>query len=276
MTKIKDNQVERSVKKNRTLAILGWSLLGGCSICLIFLGILTLALYYILIKPVSMKSHQSSSAKSSYFWTEPKSHDIEEYMDADYQFDWTLKEVKQLKINETSLNEVLKKHGKASQASSYDEDNSEIYLDYNSNDNDWQVDVHLTFKKNVFNKYQLTDVDGGLVADDIETVKQENPIIGWSREQFNQLIEGDYENQAKGGTSWKTIQKAHPHPYSAHYLFEYDETSPDAKKGSLSYKLEVRYGDDIDPNSIVLDFLSPDRGKNYYLSEKAGPDSFSG
>ncbi|WP_165329434.1 hypothetical protein [Streptococcus tangpeifui] len=111
-------------------------------------------------------------------------------------------------------------------------DNSKIYLDYNSNDNDWQLAVHLTFEKNGFGKYQLTDVDGGLVADDVETVKQENPTIGWSREQFNQLIEGDYENQAKGGTSWKTIQK--DHPYSAHYLFEYDDTSPDAKRGSLS------------------------------------------
>ncbi len=67
------------------------------------------------------QSHRSSSAKDSYFWTEPKSHDIKNYMDADYQFDWTLKEVKQLKINKTILNKVLKKHGKASQASSYDE-----------------------------------------------------------------------------------------------------------------------------------------------------------
>lgn len=185
----KNKQNQESFNQNRKPSNFAWSLFQGCLLSLIFIGII-LYIFFNLFGPIYKLGSPLRSTKSYSFWTDLESHDIQKYMDENYQFDWTIKQIKHLKIQKTTLKDVLKEHGKATEASSYDEDNSTIYLDYETNNNDWQENVYLTFKKNGFGSYRLTAIDGGLRADDIAVVEEENPNIGWSNDQFNQLHEG--------------------------------------------------------------------------------------
>ncbi|MFC3932103.1 hypothetical protein ACVR0S_08665 [Streptococcus dentapri] len=206
----------------------------------------------------------SVSSKKEDRDVEDDSNDVNDYIDKNYKFEWKEDDFEDLKAGKDKVSDIIKKHGKASEAEIKDD---QLILRYNDDSNeDSEQRVVVYFEKQYDGTFVLDSVRGTFEADDIDTSSSYKS--DWTKSDYDALKEGDY-GTGDGGTKWSEIKDKHSDPSEAYYILSLSSYSDD-----IEYDLEVRYSDyDADEShldSVYLTFLSDDNGKTYYLISKYG------
>lgn len=190
-----------------------------------------------------------------------ESEKLEEYMDNQEKADWTFDDILELDKEKYSVEEVVEKYGKATEATQY---SFSIELDYHFNSINWKRGVSLEFVKDNDGDYMLSTFTGGVAAPNIQTYSFESSKSDWTVEEYESLAVGDRKT-GKGGALWSEIYKNHPQPQEADIIFNDFEYEP-------KYQLEVEYSplerEETNPRFVILKFARTKDGTDYRLVEK--------
>lgn len=182
-----------------------------------------------------------------------------EYIDSDYQFDWTEQQFKELKVNETSLEEVLATHGNATEAEWSDGDLILTYTDQEDN----RERVVLTFVAAEGAKYLLKTADASFTTDQVKT--SQDTVSSWSQSDFDDLKLGTTENLLKG-THLSEVLDKHP---DATYAYSHLTWT---RNGDLTQSLMISYYNfdkkEDQLTSVSLNFNYDTREDAYFLVNK--------
>lgn len=208
-------------------------------------------------KPSSNHSPASSKKEEK---VKDDSTDVNDYIDKNYKFDWKQSQFKDLKAKSDSVADVIKKHGKASEAQITGDGLRMVYKDSKKGSNNR---VTLSFEKQYNGKFILSSGTGNFDADDISTSSDYKS--DWKKEDYDALKEGDSQT-GQGGTKWTDVKSKHPKLSTAYYtLYFYGEED-------IIYGLHVSYADYASDDShldyVGLSFISSDKGKTYNLTSK--------
>lgn len=191
------------------------------------------------------------------------STDVNDYIDKSAKFDWTEKDFTDLTFsgydnnNGTPLKDIIKDHGKASDA---EISGNDMTLTYESGSGLNGKEVRLRFEKQYDNSFILYSGSAYGLSD--APKRNPNYQANWSKEDYDKLTEGDMDT-GQGGNKWTDIQKQHGDPSDAYVsLANYGD--------GVSKTLMVTYSDyDSDDSKLTyvsLDFVENDG--TYYLINK--------
>ncbi|OZV23725.1 hypothetical protein [Streptococcus sobrinus] len=208
----------------------------------------------------------SSKKKDNGTKVKDNSTDVSDYTDKNYKFEWKQSDLSDMKIDSDKVSDVIKEHGKASEAEISGDNLTLTYKDSSKSDDDGtQQQVRVAFKKQYDGTWVLSYVSGDFKADDITT--DSSYKADWSKSDFDALKVGDDET-GSGGTSWSDVKSKHSKPSEAYYSVSM------FTKGEVEKSLNIVYSDydadDSHARSVRLEFKSSDDGKTYNLSSKYG------
>ncbi|MGT2906593.1 hypothetical protein [Streptococcus dentiloxodontae] len=203
-------------------------------------------------------SKNSSKSKN----TDGDSNNVNDYIDSSYKFDWNEKQFTKLKVEEDTVSDIMKSHGKASDA---EMSGDELTLQYKGANYD--EDVTLYFEKQHDGIFVLTSASAHFKQDLVE--EDSNYKSDWTKEQYDALKEGDYSDPTSG-TKLSDVLKDHPKAYTVNYSIQTSE------KGEFEKSLSLSYSDyDAEESKLQYVSLSFDYVKDedaYYLTYKSSSD----
>lgn len=221
-------------------------------------GVALLALIVTSVATFASVSHKTTDTSSAS--TSKKDVNAKDYIDKDYKFEWKQDDFEDLEAKSDTVSDVIKKHGKASDAQI---SGDRLTLTYKDSKAGSSNSVMVVFEKQYNGKFVLSSGNANFNADDIDSSRDYKS--DWKKEDYDALKEGDSETGA-GGSSWNDIKSKHPKVSSAYYNLSFygDE--------DISYGLSVTYSDygtdDSHLTYVGLTFKSDDGGKTYNLSSK--------
>lgn len=190
------------------------------------------------------------------------SNDVNDYIDKNAKFDWDEKKFKKLKVGEDAVKSIIKTYGKASNA---EMSGDRLTLYYKGSDYNQSVD--LRFEKQYDGTFVLSSGSASFTQDLVEVDR--NYKSDWTKEQYDALKEGDYDNPTSG-TKLDDVLKDHPKADSA------SSSISTYRKGEFTKSLSITYSD-YDNEEGKLDYVSlsfdyVDKEDTYYLDYKFGGD----
>lgn len=221
-------------------------------------GVALLALIVTSVATFASVLHNTTDSSSAS--TSKKDVNAKDYIDKDYKFEWKQDDFEDLEAKSDTVSDVIKKHGKASDAQI---SGDRLTLTYKDSKAGSSNSVMVVFEKQYNGKFVLSSGNANFNADDIDSSRDYKS--DWKKEDYDALKEGDNETGA-GGSSWNDIKSKHPKVSSAYYNLSFygDE--------DISYGLSVTYSDygtdDSHLTYVGLTFKSDDGGKTYNLSSK--------
>lgn len=213
------------------------------------------------------KSDSSSSVTSTKGGGKVKdnSTDVNDYMDKNYKFEWKQDDVSDLKVESDTVADVVKKHGKATEAEISGDELTLRYEDKSKEDEDTDQGVTVFFEKEHGGTWVISYIEGTFEADDIDI--SDSYKSDWTKADFDALKVGDGETGA-GGASWSDVKSKHAKPSAAYYTVR--TYSADELEKGLTIEYEDFDADDSHAQSISLEFTTTDDGDTYHLSYKYG------
>ena len=126
------------------------------------------------------------------------------------------------------------------------------------------ANVYKEFVKEFNRSYReaSSSMERDLTDDTIDSLpeeEEEDDNFSWTQEQFDALIEGDFDNKGKGGTNYKDIIKKHGLPDS-----EFDSTIGGYDTRKITY---ISIGDKI--KTVTLTFAKSDNGQLLLVQKHA-------
>ena len=210
--------------------------------------------------------------------TSGTSTDVKDYIadPDDYTFKWTVKNFKSLEFagydakNGTDIKTILKKYGKASNATISDS-SDHLYLEYKSKDSTYSSkNVSLRFKKQYDGKFILTSGSAyGFETDVVKTTSEDSYKSTWTRSDVDSLKKGD-SSTGEGGANLKDIIKKHGNPTEASAtISNYGE----GFKETLDLTYNASDSDSSKENYVALEFIKAEDSDDYLLSYKYPNDN---
>ncbi|MDG3142391.1 NADH-quinone oxidoreductase subunit K [Streptococcus suis] len=218
------------------------------------------------LKEVNFRDSRLSPAASQDDTSLSDTTDVNAYIDKKASFNWTENQFSALVFSGhhqggTSLQEVLKSHGKANQAEMSGED---LTLTYESGEGSHRKEVRLRFEKQVDGQFTLVNGSAYGISETVPINRDYHS--NWTSDDVAALVEGDSET-GKGGSQWRVIQEKHGAPKDAFtHLSNFGD-------GVLKI-LSVTYSD-YEAKSPQLGYVSLDfvfNDGDYYLIHKYSDD----
>lgn len=187
-----------------------------------------------------------------------------EYIDKDYQFDWTEDQFKELKVDSLTLDEVLDAHGKATDAEwGNDGETQTLDLTYSKEGTGSDNFVRLTFKSKD-GTYILEHASADFGYDKVKEVSDYQS--NWTKEDFDKLTVGTQADLLKGTRLSDVVSNHSEASFSTHELTQTDE-------GDLTQKVSLSFYD-YSPDSgklktVHLTFDYDKRENEYFLTDKS-------
>ena len=191
------------------------------------------------------------------------STDINDYIDKDYQFDWTESEFTSLNVYSVSsdksgdkVKDILKTYGKASDARISD---NSLYLTYKDGNDSKTVDLTFSRRDGV---YTLTSAHAYGLTDNVKT--DSNYKSTWKQSDFDALKEAS-DSDLTAGSKWADIQKKFGNPESA-----VESISNYGYGDGFEKSLDVTYSD-YSSSEDYLSYVSlgfKEEDGTYYLTHK--------
>ncbi|MFR2118958.1 MAG: CD20-like domain-containing protein [Streptococcus salivarius] len=188
-----------------------------------------------------------------------------EYIDKDYQFDWTEDQFKELKVDSLTLDEVLDAHGKATDAEWGDDGEAQtLDLTYSKEKTGSDNFVRLTFKKSKDGIYILEHASADFSYDKVKEVSDYQS--NWTKEDYDKLTVGTQADLLKGTRLSDVVSNHSEASFSTHELTQTDE-------GDLTQKVSLSFYD-YSPDSgklktVHLTFDYDKRENEYFLTDKS-------
>lgn len=188
-----------------------------------------------------------------------------EYIDKDYQFDWTEDQFKELKVDSLTLDEVLDAHGKATDAEwGNDGETQTLDLTYSKEGTGSDNFVRLTFKKSKDGIYILAHASADFGYDKVKEVSDYQS--NWTKEDYDKLTVGTQADLLKGTRLSDVVSNHSEASFSTHELTQTDE-------GDLTQKVSLSFYD-YSPDSgklktVHLTFDYDKRENEYFLTDKS-------
>lgn len=188
-----------------------------------------------------------------------------EYIDKDYQFDWTEDQFKELKVDSLTLDEVLDAHGKATDAEwGNDGETQTLDLTYAKEGRGSDNFVRLTFKKSKDGIYILAHASADFGYDKVKEVSDYQS--NWTKEDYDKLTVGTQADLLKGTRLSDVVSNHSEASFSTHELTQTDE-------GDLTQKVSLSFYD-YSPDSgklktVHLTFDYDKRENEYFLTDKS-------
>jgi len=188
-----------------------------------------------------------------------------EYIDKDYQFDWTEDQFKELKVGTLTLDEVLDTHGKATDAEWGDDGETQtLDLTYAKEGRGSDNFVRLTFKKSKDGTYILEHASADFGYDKVKEVSDYQS--NWTKEDYDKLTVGTQADLLKGTRLSDVVSNHSEASFSTHELTQTDE-------GDLTQKVSLSFYD-YSPDSgklktVHLTFDYDKRENEYFLTDKS-------
>lgn len=212
---------------------------------------------------VSKSDNSSSVTGNKGGKVKDDSTDINDYMNKNYKFEWKQDDVSDLKVESDTVADVVKKHGKATEAEISGDELTLRYEDKSKEDTDQEVTVF--FEKEHGGTWVISYIEGTFEADDIDI--SDSYKSDWTKADFDALKVGDDETGA-GGASWSDVKSKHANPSAAYYTVR--TYSADELEKGLTVEYEDLDADDSHAQRISLEFTTTDDGDTYHLSYKYG------
>ena len=187
-----------------------------------------------------------------------------EYIDKDYQFDWTEDQFKELKVDSLTLDEVLDAHGKATDAEwGNDGETQTLDLTYSKEGTGSDNFVRLTFKSKD-GTYILEHASADFGYDKVKEVGDYQS--NWTKEDYDKLTVGTQADLLKGTRLSDVVSNHSEASFSTHELTQTDE-------GDLTQKVSLSFYD-YSPDSgklktVHLTFDYDKRENEYFLTDKS-------
>lgn len=187
-----------------------------------------------------------------------------EYIDKDYQFDWTEDQFKELKVDSLTLDEVLDAHGKATDAEwGNDGETQTLDLTYSKEGTGSDNFVRLTFKSKD-GTYILEHASADFGYDKVKEVSDYQS--NWTKEDYDKLTVGTQADLLKGTRLSDVVSNHSEASFSTHELTQTDE-------GDLTQKVSLSFYD-YSPDSgklktVHLTFDYDKRENEYFLTDKS-------
>ena len=187
-----------------------------------------------------------------------------EYIDKDYQFDWTEDQFKELKVDSLTLDEVLDAHGKATDAEWRNEGETlTLDLTYSKEGTGSDHFVRLTFKSKD-GTYILEHASADFGYDKVKEVSDYHS--NWTKDDYEKLSVGTQADLLKGTRLSEVVEK---HPEASFTYHEMTQT----EQGDLTQSVSLSYRD-YNPESGKLDtvrltFDYDKRENEYFLTDKS-------
>lgn len=188
-----------------------------------------------------------------------------------YQFKWTIKGFTDLEFsgydarNGTDIKKVIKKFGKASNASLSD-DGKRLVLEYREKSSEGRGNASLRFSKQYDGKFILSSGSlYGINTDAVKTVSRQQYKSTWTQKDMDDLKKGD-SYSGEGGTGLKEVIEKHGNPTGA------TESIRNSGEGFI-YQLELTYSsanrdDETKLDYVSLDFVRSEGSDDYLLKHK--------
>ena len=187
-----------------------------------------------------------------------------EYIDENYQFDWTEDQFKELKVNTLTLDEVLDTHGKATYAEwSNDGESKTLTLSYRKDGTDGDTSVRLTFKPKD-EGYVLASATSDFEYDKIKEVDDYHS--NWTKEDYDKLVEGTLADLTKG-TRLSEVAEKHPEASYCYRSLVLTEDGDLSQFVRLSFEDENAASDKM--KKVQLEFDYDKRENEYFLTDKS-------
>ena len=188
-----------------------------------------------------------------------------EYIDKDYQFDWTEDQFKELKVDSLTLDEVLDAHGKATDAEwGNDGETQTLDLTYAKEGRGSDNFVRLTFKKSKDGTYILEHASADFGYDKVKEVSDYQS--NWTKEDYDKLTVGTQADLLKGTRLSDVVSNHSEASFSTHELTQTDE-------GDLTQKVSLSFYDYSPDNgklkTVHLTFDYDKRENEYFLTDKS-------
>lgn len=188
-----------------------------------------------------------------------------EYIDKDYQFDWTEDQFKELKVDSLTLDEVLDAHGKATDAEWGDDGETQtLDLTYAKKGRGSDNFVRLTFNKSKDGIYILAHASADFGYDKVKEVSDYQS--NWTKEDFDKLTVGTQADLLKGTRLSDVVSNHSEASFSTHELTQTDE-------GDLTQKVSLSFYDYSPDNgklkTVHLTFDYDKRENEYFLTDKS-------
>ncbi|WP_165212819.1 hypothetical protein ACFSN5_04195 [Streptococcus tangpeifui] len=212
---------------------------------------------------VSKSDNSSSVTSNKNGKVKDNSTDVNDYTDKNYKFEWKQDDVSDLKVESDTVADVVKKHGKATEAEISGDELTLRYEDKSKEDTEQKVTV--SFEKGYDGTWVISYIDGIFEANDIDT--NASYKSDWTKADFDALKVGDDETGA-GGASWSDVKSKHAKPSAAYYTVR--TYSADELEKGLTIEYEDFDADDSHAQRISLEFTTNDDGDTYHLSYKYG------
>ena len=187
-----------------------------------------------------------------------------EYIDKDYQFDWTEDQFKELKVDSLTLDEVLDAHGKATDAEWRNEGETlTLDLTYSKEGTGSDHFVRLTFKSKD-GTYILEHASADFGYDKVKEVSDYHS--NWTKDDYEKLSVGTQADLLKGTRLSEVVEK-HPEASFTYHEMTQTEQGDLTQSVSLSYRDYNPESDKLDTVRLTFDYDK--RENEYFLTDKS-------